>query len=89
MKTIYKYPIKVTDEQTLKLPVNAKILTVQTQNDTPCIWALVDTSEAQTENVDIRVYGTGHTINDSDNLDYIGTFQMHGGSLVFHVFRDM
>lgn len=89
MKTIYKYAIDVTDEQIVKLPANARILTVQVQGGTPCIWALVDTNEVLIEDVTIRVHGTGHPIDDSDNLDYIGTFQMHGGSLVFHVFREI
>lgn len=29
---------------------------------------------------------TGHPIQDSDNLEYIGTFQIYGGRLVFHAF---
>lgn len=41
-KTIYKYPLDVTDVQEIKLPVGAEILTVQAQNGTLCLWALVD-----------------------------------------------
>lgn len=87
MKTIYKYPFEITDEQTLMLPTNAQILTVQTQWDAPCLWAMIDPEEKRTEKVTIRVYGTGHPIDDSDNLDYLGTVQMLSGQLVFHVFR--
>ena len=88
MKTIYKYPIEVTDEQTLTLPVNAQILTVQTQWDSPCLWAMIDPEEKQTEQVAIRVYGTGQPVSDSENLTYIGTVQMLSGQLVFHIFRE-
>lgn len=89
MKTIYKYPIVITDEQTLSMSVGANILTVQVQNGNPFIWAMVDT-EVPTEEVSIRVHGTGHPIPDSLNLEYIGTFQsMYGGSLVFHVFKEI
>lgn len=88
MKIIYKYPIEVTDEQALTLPVNAQILSVQTQGNTPCIWAMIDTAETRTEQIAVRVYGTGHPIADSERLTYIGTFQMHGGRLVFHAFYE-
>lgn len=37
--------------------------------------------------VTIRIFGTGHTIQDADRLEYIGTIQMCGGALVFHVFK--
>ena len=89
MKTIYKYPIKIIDRQTFPIPVGANILTVQVQNGNPFVWAMVDT-EALTEEVSIRVYGTGHPISDRSNLEYIGTFQsMYGGHLVFHVFKEI
>ena len=86
MKKIYKYAIEITDDQDIVMPVGAKILTVQNQNGVPCNWVLfVFFSEKL--NVHIRVHGTGHNVTDSDRLEYIGTFQMCGGSLVFHVFK--
>ena len=39
-KKIYKYPLEVQDEQVVMLPTGAKILTVQSQKDRPCLWAL-------------------------------------------------
>lgn len=89
MKTIYKYPIEITNKQTFPMPVGSNILTVQVQNGKPFIWAMVDTA-VPTEEVAIRVYGTGHPILDSSNLEYIGTFQsMYGGNLVCHVFKEI
>lgn len=89
MKTIYKYPIEITDEQIILMPAGAIMLTVQVQNGNPFIWAMVDT-EARMEDVPIRVHGTGHPICESSNLEYIGTFQsMYGGNLVFHVFKEI
>ena len=86
MKKIYKYPIEITDNQIVEMPVGAKILTVQIQNGVPCIWAMVD-PEAEKEKVHIRVHGTGHNVPDSDRLEYINSIQMRGGVLVFHVFK--
>ena len=86
MKKIYKYPIEVTDEQVVLLPTGAKILTIQSQGDIACIWALVDPMAPRNEEIAIRIHGTGHDVPDSENLEYVGTFQMMGGRLVFHSF---
>lgn len=89
MKTIYKYPIKIADKQSFPMPVGANILTLQTQNGNPFIWAMIDT-EVPTEEVSIRVYGTSYPISESSNLEYIGTFHaMYGRNLVFHVFKEI
>lgn len=87
MKKIYKYPIKVVDIQTVKLPKGAIILTTQLQDEKPYIWAYVDPNEIEAEDVTLRVYGTGQEINDSLDLTYIGTIQEYEGRLVWHVFK--
>jgi len=84
MKTIWKYEIPLQDKFKLKMPFNAKPLTVQVQHGVPCLWVLVDTSK-ELEEYSFRVVGTGHQIKFAG--DYIGTFQISGGSLVFHVFQ--
>lgn len=42
---------------------------------------------ARFEEIGLQHFGTGHTIQDADRLEYIGTIQMCGGALVFHVFK--
>jgi len=83
---VYKYPIQAGDHIDVEIPKGAEILTVQTQNDQPCIWALVD-ERAPTERRMFRLAGTGHPIDNPNSLKYIGTFQLHEGSLVFHLFE--
>ncbi len=85
MRTVYKYPIIATDYFQLELPQDAQILTIQTQHSEPQLWALVDT-DALMETRRFRLAGTGHPISD-ENLRYIGTFQLNGGTLVFHLFE--
>lgn len=87
METIYKYDLQVTDHQVIQLPKGAKILTVQEQLQIPCIWALVDPI-AQKEDVEVWTFGTGHEMTDSlsGKIKYLGTYQLNGGRLVFHVF---
>ena len=87
-KTIWKFELETTDNQTIEMPVNAEILTVQTQNETPCMWALVDPTEKKEKRF-IEVFGTGHDVHYDMGVsrNYLGTYQLHGGSLVFHVFE--
>lgn len=42
MRTIWKYPLEVATDQTQLFPRNAQILTVQAQDGTPCLWAIVE-----------------------------------------------
>jgi hypothetical protein len=88
MKTIYKYQIEVKHNFSLILPAKAEILTVQMQNATPYIWVLADLKISSEERF-FEVFGTGHEIPYDMGIDrkYIGTFQMMGGSLIFHLFE--
>ncbi len=86
MTTIYKYP--VSPECEIEMPRGAKILTVQTQRGEPQLWALVD-PDAPKERRRNVAFGTGHDIAYPEHLTYIGTVQMPGVSLIFHVFEDM
>lgn len=82
--TIHKYQLAVCDKHTVEMPLGAEILCVQVQNDIPCLWAKVD-PKAHRVDREIRIYGTGHDL-DWDTGDYVGTFQVRGDFLVFHVF---
>ena len=56
-----KYHLKVTDGQNILMPIGAEILTVQMEDETPCLWALVN-PKAETENRFIEIFGTGNPI---------------------------
>lgn len=86
MSVIYKYPLAVTDHQVIQLPKGAKLLSVQTQNDYLCLWALVDPSQ-DAEPRHIAIVGPGHVLTAIDALTYIGTAQHFDGKLVWHVFE--
>jgi len=86
-KRIYKYPIEVKDEQSIEMPMGATILCVQVQREKPNIWAVVE-ENAVVETRKFVLYGTGHALNGTENLQkYIGTFQMQSGNFVFHLFE--
>jgi len=86
MLQIFKYDLRIEDDQTAEMPAGARILTVQDQRGTPRLWALVDPS-APKETRTFRIHGTGHPVPDSERLSYLASFQMRGGELVFHAFE--
>jgi hypothetical protein len=85
MQTIWKYEIQTADRQSVSMPENAIPLAVDTQYGRPCLWALVEPDEPR-EQVTVEVFGTGHPIQPRPDRRYVGTYQLQGGSLIFHVF---
>lgn len=84
---VYKYPFECTDMFSIKLPITYKVLSVQTQHDTPYIWILVDETQEVTQVLRFRMAGTGNVLpSDIFMWKFVGTFQLHGGQLVFHLF---
>jgi hypothetical protein len=69
----------------LDMPEGAKILSLQVQNDMPCIWALVDPSAENVKRTFV-IIGTGITLPKGE-FDFVGTFQLEKLGLVFHVFE--
>ena len=85
MRAIWKYEVR-TDCFEHEMPMGAKILTVQLQQGKAQLWALVDPMAAKVTRRFATV-GTGHSHEDTiDDAAYVGTFQMHGGTLVIHLF---
>lgn len=52
------------------------------------MWALIpDTNAEIVQERTFSIYGTGHE-HESISGEYVGTFQLQGGALVFHVFEE-
>ena len=89
MRTIYKYQFQVNDFLEINLPVDSKVLTVQMQNDVPSIWVEQD-PEREKYKQKFAIFGTGQNMGRADGygtLEYVGTFQMNDGGLVFHLYK--
>lgn len=84
MGVIYKYPLALIDNQSIKLPVNSKILYVKLQNDIPHIWVLQDKDPEFMSSNDFYMYFTGHDIKEQ-NTAYVGSFQI--GIHIYHLFH--
>ncbi len=87
-EAIWKFEIETTDRQIVEMPIGAKILTVQTQNGCPCLWAVVN-PDAKKVLRGIEVFGTGHPMPavEGERREYIGTYQLSNGMFIFHVFE--
>ena len=82
MKAIYKYPLNLSNNP-IAMIKGAEILTVNLQNDTATLWALIDPYEGLEESRLIVIRGTGHPIED--NAKYIATYV--DGPFVWHIFE--
>ena len=86
-RRVYKYPLgPLGDWITVQMPDKAEVLCVQVQNGVTCLWARVTVGGPPVIR-HFRVAGTGHGLGEELGR-YVGTIQLHGGSLVFHVFED-
>lgn len=84
-KTIWKFPLKVTDDQVVIMPRGAKMLRVMPQHGLVCLWAEVDTEEPMTGR-SINIFGTGQPM-PSDPGRFIDSFMLRDGGLVFHAYE--
>jgi len=86
MKTIWKFAAPITDAFSIEMPHEAQPLCVQTQHETPYIWAIVE-SGSPTEKRHFAWRGTGHSCSGLKAIGHVGSIQMRGGELVFHLFE--
>ncbi len=80
--------VRLSDGRSFVTPAGKVFCTGETITSRPAqapfIWALVDTDAPEEARV-FHVRGTGHP---ADALGrYVGTFQIDGGALVFHLFE--
>lgn len=85
MKTIWKFEVPDKHSFTVDVPKGAVFLSVQTQHGEPMMWWLVDPTAAKEKRV-FDVVGTGWDF-DPTGLTFLGTYQVDGGTFVFHLFE--
>ena len=88
MKTIFKYPLLVDDNQTVILPTGARVLSVAEQRGNIVLYALIDDEEKAQSVYTIRIRGTGHYAGELDPCRFLGTINQHDGQFMWHVFID-
>lgn len=86
MKKIFKYELDITDHQTVTMPADAQILTIQNQGPRVQLWALVDPERPNVYRK-IECHGTGNPIPQPNELTYIASVQTHQGQFIWHFFE--
>lgn len=84
MTVIYKYQLRNKSEQEITIPKGAQVIHVGVQDETICLWAIIDT-DAPDATMHISIYGTGTEIADIGKQSYLGT--VHARPYIFHIFR--
>ncbi len=93
-RSIWKFSFPITDRPILTdVPVGAEFLSVGAQNAGIVpharelqMWARVDPA-ARRQTLRLRVVGTGHPCEDTDNLPFLGT--VIDSPFVWHVFLEV
>lgn len=88
MRTIWKYPLKVVDTQTIELPCGSEILSVKDKNGILTMWVELDTYEVKKQDVNISIVSTGSSIwfdtKYMESPKFLDSVVM--GNFVWHVY---
>ncbi len=84
MQTILKYDAYLADDMLIEMPAGAQLLSVQSQNERPQLWALVDRSRPPVKR---RLFFkvTGEPISELPGT-YLATVLLFQDALVLHYF---
>lgn len=87
-RTVWKYPVPMQREShVLALPNGHRVLHVDSQYGTQCLWIEVD--ESETLKVSRRFIWTGTGWNIPEGYtNHIGTVLVDGGAFVWHLWSD-
>lgn len=93
MHTIHKYAVPLFSDSfndlfIITLPEHAKFLSVQVQHGQPYLCHLVDTTRPMSRQL-FCLCGTGQRLPVKaveEEWPYLGTFQLHDGTLIVHLF---
>ena len=79
---IYKYEISIFKKTTIEVSFSGRVVHCGSQNNTPCLWILVDTDPNDFAiKRTFEIVGTGW--ETPDNYNYVGTYQQ--GEFVWHI----
>ena len=86
MRKVFKYPLAIRERQLVPWPASGEVLGIAMQHEKLCAWVAVDVDNVEPEQGYVRVYGTGHAIEDYAGLKHLAT--VLDGQFVWHVFEE-
>ena len=84
-KIIWKFRLKLTVSQEVKMPKDAKILSVKNQRESIYIWAEVFPKNPLVPRY-FRIVGTGLDSPPKNGV-FLGTIMQVGGAFVWHIYE--
>ena len=84
MKTIWKFELDVTDEQSVKMSAGAQIISALAQFGKLWVYAIVPDVPTPWARRRMFVRGTGHSLGAAAQAKFIGTVVL--GPFVWHIF---
>ncbi len=85
MLMIYKYILKIADEQVLPIAGFQQILDVQSQDGEIVMWVIINPTVSRVTNIEVRIFGTGRPLPvNLSSYAYMGTTQI--GPFVWHIY---
>ena len=85
-RRIWKFELKVTDQQFVSMPKDPEILSVQYQGQQLCVWAMVEPENVK-KPYRFLIFGTGSPLPNEHWGTYLATVQDPHRPLVWHVFH--
>ena len=82
---IRQHKLNFSNMQSLLLPLNSQILSVDFDNNSLILWILIDLKERKTEKRQIKIFKQREVINNLLKKKFIGT--VHFKKNVFHIFE--
>jgi len=87
MNAIYKYELSEEKVQWVSLPLNSTILSVVEQYQKIVMYAIVDSKQENTQEIEFLLLGTGQFFNIAlGDYTFLNTVKLSGGNLMLHVF---
>ncbi len=89
MRTIWKFNTPFKEKFQVVMPIGAKLRFVGLDKDNiPCIWAEVNTMEAEEERF-FELIGTGNDMTGDMGIErkYVGSYRYQNGEFIGHIYE--
>jgi hypothetical protein len=86
MKRVFKYPLEITDEQSILIPKNHNIISVIEKDNVPVVYVIVEDNDPCQVERHFSIRGTGHSIpGNIEALTFLGSIKTHNDQFVWHI----
>jgi len=86
---IWRYELNATEKNSILIPENSEILSIQAHNDIICMWIKVNPVKRKVKRI-FEIIETGIPMSEIDiPRKFISTVQLFNGKMILHVFENI